>query len=863
MDHHPMTPDRWQRLKLLYEAASQLSRNHWEPFISAACAEDDELAAALRRLLENDNSGGLLDHPIVSLCPRVPPAAASRAFLPGQLVDNRFEIASFLGRGGMGEVYKAFDRELQEHVALKTVRGDARDPAGMFQRLRQEVRRSRRIAHPNVCRVYDIFVPSGDDGSEISFLTMQLLTGPTLAQVLREQGPMMVAKAAPVAKQMLGALSAAHQAGIIHRDLKPGNVMLIGDGVANRHAVVTDFGLSVERFPGSAVPKDMTGHSLAGTPAYMAPEQFKGMATTASDIYSFGVVLFEMFTGTTPSPISSDPEMDPSNALSKPAVRLLRDVPKIWRGVIMKCLETRPQDRFASTEEILAALETGPAASLRPIRARLTRRDYVTGLSTTAAVTIAAIYTTRNRWHFNAQRPSLVVLPFRVRNPSSDGSLLADGLTDGLIEGLRQRKLLRVIAHRSAFHYRGQEPDPRTMHRDLNVTHIVSGSIETADRQIRLSASLVTAPAGKRIWAKEYTRPVSSILVVLHEMARDIVSVLKASAGNEQFFLGAELSPSDLEAYKLYLKGRYQWNLRTESGLRQAIEYFREAIGMDPGNERAFCGLADSYALLGLFGFARPNDVMPEAKIAAQRALMLNDALAEAYASLGFIQAVYNWDWAEADASLKRATRLDPGYVTGHDWYAFCLAWTDQPQPARAHMEEALELDPFSPAIGTHLAWLAFWSRDYSRAEALLRRTIALSPNPNATAAHALLALACAQQSRFPEALTVIQSVRKLDRDPGTLPDLARIYALAGQRSNAQRTISEAEFGLKGRPSSGVTMAMACEALGDREKAFAWLSAAYQERASEMAFLKVDPRLDGLRSDGRFTDLLKKVNLLG
>jgi len=844
----------------MYEAASQLNQNKWESFISAACSGDEELATALRRLLENDKAGGLLDRPIISLSPVVSPLPVSRAFVPGQVVANRFEIVSFLGRGGMGEVYEAFDRELHECIALKTVRGDIGNTARLFQRLRQEVRRSRRIAHPNVCRVYDIFIHSGDDGSEISFLTMQLLAGPTLAQTLREHGAMVIDEVEPLAKQMLAALSAAHHSGIIHRDLKPGNVILIDD-MANRRVIVTDFGLSAESFSASGSTMDLRSQTIAGTPTYMAPEQFKGMANAASDIYSFGVILFEMFTGTTPTSAASDLEMDQSYALPTSAIRLLRDVPELWRRIILKCLETRPQDRFASADEIMAALDSASIDS-RASHHSLTRRGYLTVIAAGVPVTLAAVLAARSYWGVKTLSPLLIVLPFGVRDQFGEGSLLADGFTDGLIESLRQRRLLRVIAHGSSYHYKGTGLNAYTLHRELNVTHVVFGSIEAEGTQIRISASLVTAPNGKRVWATQYTEPVSAILIVLRRMANEIVTALKASASNEQFSPGTELSPSDLEAYKLYLKGRFQWNLRTEAGLRQAIQYFREAIAMDPSNERAYCGLADCYALLGFFGFSLPKDVMPEAKVAAQRALVLNDTLAEAYASLGFIQAVYDWDWAGAGASLKRSISLNPGYVTGHDWYAFFLGWTQQPQLARSHMEQARELDPFSPAIGTHLAWLAFWNRDYSRAEALLRRNIALNPNPNATATHALLALTCAQQSRFSEALTVIQSARKLDPGGGTLPDLARIYALAGQRSNAQQAVSEAEIALKGRSSSGVTMAMAYEAIGDRENAFAWLYAAHKERASEMAFLKVDPRLDGLRSDIRFNGLLKKVNLL-
>jgi serine/threonine protein kinase/Tol biopolymer transport system component len=344
-----MTPGRWQQLKTLYEAATRLDPEEWDDFILAACLEDQDLALNLRQLLRHMGDSSLLDHPLISLSPGSEPLRMPHTFDSGQLVAGRFEIVTFLGQGGMGEVYKAYDRQLQEDVALKTLRGDASESSGMLERLRQEVSRSRRISHPNVCRVYDLFNHSSAGDSTVWFLTMQLLVGPTLADVLREHGPMPPHLALPLARQMLSALGAAHSAGIVHRDFKPGNVILVDFDTGNRHAAVTDFGLAVEHFHSDAADQSQT---IVGTPDYMAPERFRGVATAASDLYSFGVVLFEMLTGDKPHRA----QLEQFDSLCPDSRNRLAKMPRQFRSVVTRCLETNPQQRFGKVEEVLATL---------------------------------------------------------------------------------------------------------------------------------------------------------------------------------------------------------------------------------------------------------------------------------------------------------------------------------------------------------------------------------------------------------------------------------------------------------------------------------------------------------------------------
>lgn len=635
--------------------------------------------------------------------------AAVFPLTPGKELAGRFRVIRFIAAGGMGDVFEVEDLELHEHVALKTIRaGVVRDPR-MLARFKREIQYAKRVTHPNVCRIYDLGWHR-DGESEILFLTMELLQGETLAEYLRSHGRMPRQEALPVIAQMAEALSAAHRAGVIHRDFKTSNVMLVGCGQA-RKAVVTDFGLARAS---SAVDDDSVTEpgKVVGTPAYMAPEQFTaGEVTPATDVYAFGLVMYEMVTGRRPFHCAP-PIAAARKRATEPPPSPAADVPgldPLWESAILRCLEREPARRFQDPREVVAALTTRLAErstvtltgqrtrlfSPRRLASLLSRRAVLAGALLTAALAIAGLLFQNSAWRRAAEPPlkSIAVLPFENSGGDPQMEYYSDGFTEELINSLAGISELRVIARESSLRLKRTTLTSEEIGKRLRVRVLVMGSIRRTSGRLRVTARLVKAEDGLQLWSDSYDGDEKDLPDIQDRLAGAIESAMEVRLAASQ--IGSQRGPlPNLPAQDLYWMGRYHWRSRTEDGLRRAIDYFERAIEKDPGYAAAFSGLADVYSVLAEWNTVPPAEALSRARSAARKAVSLNGNLADAHVSLAHVTSLYDRDFGAAERHFQEALRLNPNLVTAHQWYSYMLLKQRRFDESMRHARRALDLDP-------------------------------------------------------------------------------------------------------------------------------------------------------------------------
>ncbi|HYP13421.1 MAG TPA: protein kinase [Bryobacteraceae bacterium] len=843
--------DRWDQVRELLADALKLPPEQRDSFIREACNGDSELQIELESLLGEQDSSFLDINNATAAAPFHEEIAIRLA--PGTTLSGRFQIVRFINRGGMGEVYEAKDLQLNDRIALKTNLASVARDTRFKGRFRREIQLAKRVTHVNVCRIYDL----GIDTSypvPIVFLTMELLDGETLSTYLRSREPMSSAEALPLVEEMAAGLTAAHRAGVIHRDFKPANVILLETAHSStRRLVITDFGLaqtlSIEEGPAHST-LTRTGEFI-GTPDYMAPEQVTSSPTgPETDIYALGVVIYEMVTGK--RPFGGD------SALAK-ATRRLReppvppsqyapDLPRNWEAVILRCLEVEPSKRFHDAEGVVEALRKSLPSS---------RRSWLIAGAGLAAAS-AAGYAVVGR---NTARPtdadSIAVLP--LESVGLDGNYLGDQFTDDIIGNLGQVRSLRVMPRSSVFRFRDAKEEPSQIGRKLGVQVVLSGRLEARGESLSISVELVDAQSNRRLWNKRYERRRSDITSLVREVSGDVARHIRPSMPEPDRASVAALPAATPEAYELYALGRHFWNRRTQEGFREATGYFKKAIQVDPRFAAPYAGLADCYAMQS--GVIPPREVFPEAEMAARAALQLDPNSVEAHAARAFIQLYYHWDWQQTEDSYKRAISLNPNYPSAHSMYAIYLAVRERFAEALEQSRIAYGLDPALPTVATGLGRIHMWAGDYPKAIAQFERV--LHVHPQFSQAHISLATAYAQQGRYSDALTSIDTAHRFTGTPdaGALADTAYIYAISGRTDRARQALQEI---LRLRPRRYVSAyfpAVAYAALGQTNDALAMLERGLDERTFLMVYLKIDARLNQLRGDSRFNSLLAKVNL--
>jgi len=788
----------------------------------------------------------------------------------GSTFAGRYQIIEELGRGGMGKVYRVLDKKLNEEVALKLIRPEIGLDKKTIERFSNELKLSRKIVHKNVARMFDLNEHGG-----AHYITMEYVRGEDLRRLIRKIGILSPGQAIPIARQVCEGLGEAHKLGIVHRDLKPGNIMIDEEGKAR----IMDFGIAR-----SLTGKGITDSGvMIGTPEYMSPEQMEGKEVDQrSDLYSLGIILFEMLTGRVPfsgdTPLSVAVKQK-TEAPPDPR-RLNPQIPADLSRLILKCLEKDKTKRYQSTEELYADLERAekgiPSTErILPAKRPPTSREITVKLSlkrllfpylAIIALVIAAVIilwrTIPRKGVIPAKSgpPSIAVLPFMEDSPEKGYAYLCEGIPNTLINALTTVQNLRVPARTSSFSFAGKGLDIRAIGQKLNVENVLEGSIQVVGSDLRVTASLVKVNDGYPLWNATYDRRLEDVFAIQDEIAQAIVRALKMKLLNEQEELLFRRDTESMEAYKLYLEGLYHWNRRTGRDLNRAIELFTQAIDNDPDYAMAYVGLADSYSLLSQYGDARPKDSYPKARAAAAKALEINETLAEAHTSLGYVYERHDWNWKAAEAEFKRALELNPNYATGHFWYGELLAYFGRFEESIREMKRALELDPVSLVISTNLGWVYNMAGQLDQALAQLQKTIDM--DPHFAAARMALGFVHLNLKNFPEAINEMKRGRELSGDTVlAVSTLGEVYAAAKMPEEAWGILEELKARSLRQYVSAYKMAVIYAAMNDSDKAFALAEKAYEEKDEYLVFMKIDPNWVPFHSDPRYQAFLKKLGL--
>lgn len=822
---------------------------------------------------------------------------------------GRYRIHSLIGTGGMGEVYLALDTKLKRRVALKVLPKKFTDDESRLHRFEQEACTASALNHPNILTVYEI----GEESS-VHFIACEYIEGITLRKRI-EDGQITLREIIDAGMQIASALCIAHQAGIVHRDIKPENIMVRHDG----YLKILDFGLAklTERETYDANSETLVETepgTVLGTAKYMSPEQARGLPLDGrSDIWSLGAVMYEMLTGHCPFEGQTPTdvyvailEKDPS-----PIKNYLPNIPEELEDVIRGTLIKDKESRYQSSDELLADLaavknrlesdgkldlstqlaraaakpsttnagnvstDATPAQpSSKGYRASTLRTATVskrtvqeskfnkrllllilTVLGASIATALIVSYSTRPSPNSNVN--SIAVIPFAFDNNNPDLEYYADGVTESIISNLSQLHNLRVIARATVFQFKNKNPEPTQVGHQLGVDAVVMGRIVQHGDNFVISAEMVSASDGSQIWGAQYRQKSDAVLSIPQEIAQRISENLKIKVSGEERKQLAKRYTDNVEAYQLYLKGRFAWNKRTAEGFNEAITYFQKAIAADANYALAYAGLADSYTLLGLYNSLPPNSVLPKAKEAAEKALAIDDQLAEAHTSRARVLAEYDWNWTEAEAAYKRAIELNPNYPVAHHWYALHLMSRGRQDEAIAELREAQKLDPLSFSINASMGLPYYYARQYDRSIAEFRKT--LDVNQTLPLTHVLLGQAYAQKGNFDEAINELQQARQLEDSPQIEAILAHILALTNRKAEAEKILNQLKEENRYVPSYFISMVYL--GLGDKDQAMEWLERAYAERSGWLVLLRVEPRWDSIRTDQRFKDLERRIGL--
>ncbi|MEP7324600.1 MAG: protein kinase [Gemmatimonadota bacterium] len=735
---------------------------------------------------------------------------------------DRYRLERELGQGGMATVYLAQDLKHDRKVALKVLRPEI-SASIAAERFLQEIKLAAGLNHPHILPVYD----SGKVG-ELLFYVMPNMEGRSLRHRLDQERQLPLEEALRITREVASALDYAHRHQVVHRDIKPENILL-HEGAA----VVADFGIGKALSGGGSITQ--TG-MIVGTPAYMSPEQASGEAEVdgRSDLYSLGCVLYEMLTGEQPFTGPTAQAIMAKRFISAvPRVRVTRDVPQAVDDLVTRALSRTPVDRFPTAAEFVTALqhvarETGSGRARPP--------GELTGAAAPKAI---------------------AVLPLTNMSADPENEYFSDGMTEEIINALAKVPGTQVASRTSCFAFKGKEVDIRQVGEKLGVTSVLEGSVRKVGNKIRVTAQLINVENGYHLWSETYDRQLEDVFAIQDEISRAIVDALKLrlSGGGEPLVVPTK----NIEAYNLYLKGRFFFSKDTEPALQKALEFFQLALLQDPAFARAYAGIADVWCNLA-DDWVAPDDAYPRAKAAAERALQRDAQLAEAMTSIGKVLCWHEWNFPGAEQVLDRAVALSPNYAEAHYVHGTALPLVGRLEEAIEALKKAMTLDPLSAHFSSWLARFYLYAGDAAGAIAQGHKTLELD-ELNLRAPH-FIGSAYLQQGDAETALQWYRRGQGLERAVRSYDAMiVRALAALGRRDEAEPIMSRLDEESKQHYVRADILAMGYAAMGDRDRAFDCLERAFQSRSAGLIYLHLDPAYQPLRDDPRFGDLVQRIGV--
>jgi serine/threonine protein kinase/Tfp pilus assembly protein PilF len=826
---------------------------------------------------------------------------------------GRYEIRSKIGEGGMGEVYLAQDTKLDRKVALKILPAEVAYDRNRMNRFVQEARAASALNHPNIITIYEI-----DETESGHFIATEFIDGETLRE--RElKAALKLGEVLDVATQVASALAAAHAARIIHRDIKPDNIMVRRDGIVK----VLDFGLAkltapaLDSVDGEAPTRPNVNTDpgvVMGTAIYMSPEQARGLPLDArTDIFSLGVVIYEIIAGRLPFEGSSRNEILASmlsDKESQPLARYSTEVPAELERIVSKALRKNRDERYQTIKDLLLDLKslkqeldfarklersessraedtsasaqfgvppsggravqakTGPPEGGTPNTAAASSAEYIVSQikqhkSSAVIVVVLLLIVGITYWLYihRASTPvtsieSIAVLPFENATHDQKVEYLSDGVTESLINSLSQLPRVRVIARNSVFSYKNQTPNLQQVAQRLNVQAVLTGRVLMQGDTLDVRVELTDTQNNAQLWGEHYTRKAADIFAVQDEIARQVTDALRVRLTGAQQEQVTKRYTATPEAYQLYLQGRYYLTNFSEENLKHALQLFDQAIGLDPRYALAYAARSETFFNMGDLNLPM-REAMSKAKQDATVALSIDDKLVDARTTLAVIEFQYDWDFARAEDDFKRVIMLNPNYANVHYQYAWYLSLMGRTTEGLTEMKTAQQLDPVNPGINIDVCLPYMMARQFDQCIAESRRTLEMFPNFRV--AHMVLGNALFYKGDYSAGLEELQKAKTIESTPHMIGDLGYAYAKAGRKDEARTLIGELKELSNQRYVSPYFIAMIYSGLDEKDDAFAWLEKAYQERSFFLLFIKTDPMMDSLRSDSRFVDLMRRI----